>query len=83
MVFQHAQQFGLGPDRHFADLIEQKRSALRQFKTTDPALESSGEGSLFMAEYFALDQRFRNRRTINGNERLITTGAQIMNRTGN
>jgi len=55
-VFKNAQQFRLSPDRHFADLIQQQRAALRQFKTSRAAFHCTGERAFFVAEDFAFHQ---------------------------
>ncbi len=67
-IFEDAQQLGLRADRHFADLVEKQRAAFGEFKAADATLESSGESSLFVTKDFAFDQRFRNRRAVDGHE---------------
>src|SRR6185437_13261009 len=53
-VFKHTQQFGLGGDWHFANLIEQKRPTLSKFKASRSTLECPSKCALFMSEDFAL-----------------------------
>ncbi len=78
-VFQHAQQLGLGGNRHLADFVEQQRAAFGQFEAADAALERAGECALFVTEDFAFDQRFRNRGAIDGDERLRLARAERVN----
>ena len=54
-VFQDAQQFCLSCNRHFADLIEQKRAAFSQFETSGAALQGASECALFVSEDFTFD----------------------------
>ncbi len=65
---QNAQQARLGLDRHVADLVEEKRAALRLLEAADRARRRAGEGAFLVAKEFALDQLARDRRHVDGDE---------------
>src|SRR5579871_2565200 len=52
-VFQHAQQLSLSLRRHLADLVEQERSAMCQFETTDAPFRRTRKRALLVPEYLA------------------------------
>ena len=62
------------PDRHLADFVEQQGAAFGQFEAAGAAFERAGERAFFVAEDFALDQRFGNGRAID-RERKACCGA--------
>ena len=78
-VFEDAQQFGLRSDGHFANFVEEKRAALGEFEASRPALKRARKRSFFVSKDFAFDQGFRNRRAIDGNKRLGTPRAKLVN----
>ena len=53
---KHAQQFHLHGQGHFADFVEEDGAAAGHFKQSAFVLIGSGEGSLQIAEQFALEQ---------------------------
>src|SRR3981081_3428257 len=77
-IFEHAQKLGLGTDRHFADLVQQQGSPFCQFKAPGAALQGPGKRSSFMAENFALNQGFWDRRTIDRDKRPATARTELM-----
>ncbi len=52
VIFQDAQQLGLGSDRHLADFIQQQRAAFSQFEAAGAAFQSAGEMRLFRGRRF-------------------------------
>ena len=48
--FQYSQKFGLHRNRHVANLVEKKRSAMRLLKLAAVPLSRSGERALFVPE---------------------------------
>ena len=60
VVFEHAQQLGLGVHRHLTNLIEQQRTFFRQFEAAGPSLQRAGEGAFFVSEDLAFDESLRN-----------------------
>ncbi len=79
-ILQNAQQLGLRRHRHFADFIEQQRAVLRHFEAAGAALRRAREGAFFVAEQLAFNQRFRQRRAVDGDERALTARAKRMYR---
>src|SRR6185369_13491715 len=63
---EHAQQLDLRGRRHLADLVEEQRAAIREFEAALAPIGRTGERALLVAEDFALQQRFRNRRAVDG-----------------
>src|SRR5262245_42731345 len=63
---QDAQQFGLNRGRERVDLIQKKGSLAGRLEEAGTRLGRPGEGSFLVSEEFAFDQRFRNRRAIDG-----------------
>ena len=64
-----AQQLGLAAEAQVADLVQKQRAAGSQFELALPGFVSVGERPFFVAEQFALEQGFGDRRTVDGNER--------------
>src|ERR1700677_310908 len=79
MVFQHAQQLGLCPYRHFSDFIQQQGAAFGQFKAAGAALECAGKCSFFVTKNLALDQGLGNGGTIDGDEGFIAPRTHVVN----
>ncbi len=77
-ILQHAQKLRLRRHRHFANLVKQQSSMLRQFEASGPALGGSGEGSLFVPEQFGLDQGFRKGRAVDRHKRSLPPRAERM-----
>ena len=55
-LLQRAQQLGLQADVHLADLVQQQRAAVGCLELADAARHGAGEGTLFVAEQFRLQQ---------------------------
>src|SRR5581483_6514 len=79
-IFEHAEQFGLRFAWHFREFIEEKRSAVGGLEQSRLPPISAGKRALFMAEQFALDQRGRQSRTVNGNERRVLSPREPMDK---
>src|SRR5262249_40544492 len=78
---EKSQELGLNLSGNIADLIEKNRSAMRQFDSTLLELMRAGKSALFMAEQLALEKLFRQTNTIDGDERLRTALAPLVNGT--
>ena len=63
-LLQHAQQLGLGVERHVADLVEEERAAARLLELAGHRPVGAGEGALLVAEELALEQVARDRRQL-------------------
>ncbi len=79
---QHAQDLGLGGRRHVTDLIEENRTAVAQLELAESLGRGAGERAALMAEEFALDQVFRDRRAIDRNEALGCAMTVAVQRAG-
>ena len=80
LVLNGAQQFGLGGHGEFADLVEEKRAAVGVFEVAYFILMSAGEGAADVAEEFAFDEIFRDRRAVADGEGTIRMGTQAVER---
>ena len=69
-LLQHAQQLGLRRQRHLGDLVEQQRAAVGRLEAAVAALDRAGERAALVAEQLRLEQRLRERRAVDGDERL-------------
>src|SRR6185312_249656 len=79
---QEAQQLGLQPEIHLADLIEEERSAMRARRRAVAIADGAGEGALHMPEDLAFHQLLRNGAAIDGDERPLSARAQGVNGLG-
>ena len=68
---QHAQQAGLGGERHVADLVEEERAAIGLLNEAGPGLGRPGEGAGLVAEQLGLDQGLGQGRAIDRDEGLV------------
>ena len=80
---QESQELHLSLHRKVANFVEEKRSPVGSFGTTDTAIHSTRKGSLFVTEKFAFHQVFRQSRAVQRNERFVLSFRQIHNCTGN
>jgi hypothetical protein len=55
---QHPQQLGLHRERHFADFIEEQRTAIGEFETAGLVLECAGKRPFYVPEELALEETF-------------------------
>ena len=79
-LLQHAQQAGLGVERHVADLVEEQRAAARLLELARHRPVGAGEGALLVAEELALDQVPRDRRHVDRDERPGLAQAVVVQR---
>ena len=77
-----AEQLGLQPDVHLADLVEQQRAAVGLLEAADAPGDGAGERALLMAEQLRLQQRFRNGGAIDGDEAALGAAALAMQMAG-
>src|SRR2546430_12211120 len=77
-----SQQLRLGGERKIDDFIEEQRAAPGQLELPLLALMRPGERTLLVAEQLRLDLRVRDRAAVDGDERLVAAGAQMMDRPG-
>ena len=59
---------------HRADLVEEERAAVRVLDQARPRRCRAGEGAARVAEQLVLEQRFGERRAVEGDERLRARG---------
>ena len=72
--FERPQQLGLQRLRHGANLVEEERASVRVLDQPRPRRGRAGEGAARVAEQLVLEQRFGERRAIQGDERLRRRG---------
>src|SRR5207244_6750143 len=78
LFLEHPQELGLQLGGDVADLVQEKRAAVREFETSDLSRDGPGERSPLVAEQFALEQSRRNRGAIHPDERLVAAGTSIV-----
>ena len=82
-LLQETQHLGLDWQGHVTQLIEEQGSAFGRFDLARRALVSSGEGPLFVAEQFALDERLWYCCAVDRNKWLVRARRKMVNRTRN
>src|SRR5579863_3776125 len=80
-LLQNTQQFHLRDRRYIANLIQEKRAFVCQFKFTRLAGYGSGERSFFETEQFTFQQILRNRRAVDLEERPRSSSRFLVNRS--
>ena len=70
-LLKNSQQRDLRLWRKIAYFIEEYRSTVGRFETSQPALSSPCKGTFFVAEQFGSNQRLGNRRAIHSNESTV------------
>ena len=80
--FEHAQQARLQIERHFRDLVEQQRAAVRALEDSFTRTQRAREAAALMAEQFGLDECRGNRGAIERDERLAGARTHGMHRFG-
>src|SRR6185312_1008070 len=76
--FQRPQELGLQPRRHLADLIEEQRARRSQFHEATLLRTRIGERAALVSEQLRFEQRFRNRRTVDGDERFAARRTRVV-----
>src|SRR5690606_3214957 len=79
-VLEDAQQLRLERSRHLADLVEEQRAAVCELEAAGTGAERSRECALLVTEDLALDQAFRDRGRVHGDERAVPPRAQLVHR---
>src|SRR5262249_41579326 len=70
-LLEHAQEFRLQRRSKFAQLIQEDGAAARYFKLALLLSNRARKGAFFMTEQFTFEQRFRQRRAVDRNERIL------------
>src|SRR5207237_2045369 len=81
-LLEHAQDLGLGLERHVADLVEEEAAAVGHLELAFPRPDRAGEGALLVPEELALDQLPREGGAVPLDERLGAPGAVVVERIG-
>ena len=82
LVFEDAEDFGLRRQGHVADFIQKNRPVMRLFEFAALHRRRARKRAFFIAEQFAFNQMFRQRRAIDADERARSSGAIFLNETG-
>src|SRR5437899_1614963 len=81
-LLEDTEKFGLDGRRELADLVEKERAPGSELEAARLLPVRSGEGAPFMAEELRLDERFWQRRAIDGDAGAVGATAGIVNRLG-
>ena len=81
-IFDDAQQPFLRRHRQRAQFVQEQRAAVGFFEPPGARAIGAGEGALFMAEQFGLDQRFGQGGAVHGDERFAPARAEVMQPLG-
>ena len=82
-LLQHAQQAGLQSQWHVANLVQQQGATIGlQQLAAHAFLACTGKAAAAVAEQFALDQAFRDRGAVDGDERLAAPLAGLVHGLG-
>src|SRR6266568_6589429 len=82
LFLQYAQKLGLEGGRDFADLVEKNRALVGEFEAPLARINRAGKCPLFMAEQLGLKDRFRQRCTVDLDERALGARRQLVNGLG-
>src|SRR5438045_3798990 len=82
-AIQDTQQFHLGLDIQFTDLVQKKRAGAGGFKQTGFHAVGSAKSALLVAEQFAHDQMFRKSAAVEIYPWLGASEGIVMNRASN
>src|SRR5579862_531897 len=82
-LLEHAQDLGLGARWHLADLVQEERALIGQFKLAQLLRVGVGERTAFVPEQFAFQEIFGNRRAVERDEGPLGARAVVVNRLGN
>src|ERR1700722_18754886 len=80
-LLQYAQELRLQFERQFANFVEKNGAAVGSLEKSLLRFQRAGEGSFFIAEEFAFDERRDERSAIDGDERTRGKCAAEVNRT--
>ena len=70
-VLKDAQELGLNGRTDVPDLVQEDRAPVGHFETPFPVRHGSGESAPFVAEQFAVEEGFGERRAVDLDERLV------------
>src|SRR6202008_2162107 len=79
---KNAQQISLRLQRDIADLVQENRAAVRDFKTALFAVLRAGERALFVAEKLTFEERFGERAAVKNHKRVVVTRTGGVDRAG-
>jgi hypothetical protein len=82
VLLQHAQQFRLELERHFADFVEKHDAAFGRAKYAKAAASGAGERAFLVTEQLAFGQRGGQRGAIDGHERFVAARSEAMEQPG-
>ena len=79
-LLQNAQQIGLRLQADVANFVEENRSAFGNFELAFLAVLRAGERAFLVSEEFALEQRLGQRAAVNGDQRMESSRAGMVDR---
>src|SRR5207344_3417053 len=81
-LLQHAQQLDLNVERQITDLIEKNRRLIGHLEAPHLSRQGAREGALLPPEQLALDERGRNRPTVDAHHDVPVPRAPFVNLRG-
>src|SRR5580692_12780875 len=81
-LLQHSQECNLSVQRQLADFIEENGSSVRQFKSTEAALQRPSERPLFVAKEFGRNQRWGKGCAVHAHEGALRSTRSFMDGAG-
>src|SRR5205823_9360443 len=79
-LFEGAEQLDLQRKRHVANFVEEECPAGRRLEEAAPISDRAGERALLVAEELRLEQPFRNRAAIHGDEGRVAPASCLVDR---
>src|SRR5262245_25127770 len=79
---EDAQEIRLRLERDVADLVEEDRPAVGDLELPLPSILRPRERSLLVAEQLALEERLGQRAAVDGDERVVSSAARVVDRAG-
>src|SRR5580658_7857609 len=81
-LLQHPQECDLSVQRQLADFVEENGSSVRQFKSTEAALQRPSERALFVAKEFGRNQRWGKSCAVHAHEGALRPTRSLMDGAG-
>ncbi len=82
LLLNEPQDLGLQGERQVPDLVQKQGAPLGHLDPPELPGAGPGEGPLLVAEEFVLEERLRDGRAIDGDERPLGAGRELVNRAG-
>src|ERR1700730_2686097 len=81
LLLDYTQKLSLHGKGQFANFSQENCSTRGELEFSKPSVARTGKSAALMTKQFILDQRLRNSSTVDGDERFIAPGGEMMYRT--